>query len=130
MASGRPKGSGVLELGHLPVRVCLALLPLQACLLGPELPQLPPGSRQLLLQLGHGRAVPRERPPLSVAPGPASDPAHSLQPEPAPAHDLRVPSHPGPTLRGAQPLPAGVAGEGLLEAADVPLGLLDLALSL
>lgn len=63
--------------------VCLPLLPLQPRLLGPELPQLPLCSRQLLLQLGHRRAV-----------------------------------------------PAGVAGEGLLDAPDVPLGLLDPLLGL
>lgn len=51
-----------LEFCHLPVGVCLPLLPLQACLLSLELPQLPLGSRQLLLQLGCCHAVPASIP--------------------------------------------------------------------
>lgn len=56
-----------LELSHLLVGVGLPLFPLQACLLGPELPQLLLGSCQLLLQLGRCHTVPGEGPTFSTA---------------------------------------------------------------
>lgn len=56
-----------LELSHLLVSVGLPLFPLQACLLGPELPQLPLGPCQLLLQLGRCHTVPGEGPTFSTA---------------------------------------------------------------
>lgn len=141
-----------LELCHLPVGVCLALCPLQACLLGPELPQLPLGSRQLLLQLGHCHAVPRERPSVTQSPRllwrwpvlpptprASSEAAHrprlgrALEDELWAGHPEQgwKHGHPGPRpLQSSVPLPASVAGEGLLDASDVPLGLLDLLLRL
>lgn len=52
----------MLELCHLLVGICLALFPLQACLLGPELAQEPLSSGELLLQLGRCHAMPGDGP--------------------------------------------------------------------
>ena len=114
-----------LELSHLLVGVGLPLFPLQARLLGPELPQLPLGSCQLLLQLGGCHTVPREGPTFSSGLPPAPPQTRTTAPELSQGNLGRG------EVPGAGPhIPASVAGKGLLDAADGSLGLLNLLLSL